>query len=124
MGIGGAVIYSLIVMAARAIATALRWTWQAYLDGAALYGAGYYGVFHVTNKAGMTSAIPNAPPPQWAAAASNDAEPIFPRAPDVLPKSPQSSVSLPKPANDADILRVPVSRSCAVADQRNQANRR
>jgi len=45
MGIGGAVIYSLIVMAARAIATALRWTWQAYLDGAALYGGATTGFF-------------------------------------------------------------------------------
>ena len=58
MGISGAVIYGLIVMAIREIAAAFRWAWQIYRDGLALYGASYYGMPHVTGQESKGMAAP------------------------------------------------------------------
>jgi hypothetical protein len=51
MGIAGAVLYSLVLVTARALAPlpshtkhALRWVWRLLLEGAAHYGASLHAV--------------------------------------------------------------------------------
>jgi hypothetical protein len=38
MGIGGAVIFSLVVMAAEEVVLAVRWLWRVFVEGAEMHG--------------------------------------------------------------------------------------
>lgn len=55
MGIGGAVIYSLIVLAIQEIALAMRWAGCTFVKAAALYASGEYCVPYVDDSELNTS---------------------------------------------------------------------